>query len=354
VDGAAASNLGGHQVRPVTHRRTASVVRWAIGCTVAVFLVAELVVRVLEPLPPNRTWPDQESQFKADHATQVERSGEREPLIFAGSSVSDAAFDPDAATAAAGLDVESFNYAQEGSLASTTARFLGAAVLDQVDPDTVVLGVFPGDIGAAPTHAAALGDELDGSRGYRLASGTPNLGDRIDHTASRHSSLVAHREILRDPYRLAQWLRRPFTPGFLDARTGALLRHRDLTYDPEPDAEVDRDRADELAPVGPEVQAIKDLARSLSEQGRRLVVVELPVYRPGFDVGPDADAYEVTHQAMLDVEAETCAERIDLRDLAPDPSRWADASHVNAKGTEAISQAVGEWLAVNPEGPADC
>jgi hypothetical protein len=119
-----AGDGSGHQVRPVTHRRTRSVVAWALVCTVLALLAAELAVRALAPLPPNRTWPDDESQFKFEHAAEVQRSGGREPLIFAGSSVSDAAFDPEVVEEAAGLDVDSFYYAQEGSLDSSTAKFL--------------------------------------------------------------------------------------------------------------------------------------------------------------------------------------------------------------------------------------
>ncbi len=328
-------------------------VLWALGFSVVLLLVAELFVRVLAPLPANRTWPDAESQFKAEHAAAVQASGRTEPLIFAGSSVSDAAFDPAVATEAAGRDVDSFNYAQEGSLSSTTARFLEAAVLDQVDPDTVVLGVYPGDIGAAPTNAAALGDELSRSRGYRLASGNPTLGDRIDDTFSRRSDLIAHREILRDPYRLAQWLRSPTTPAILDAETGSLLRHRDVTYTaPEPG--VATDDGDELAPIGPEVAAIKNLADTLASQGKRLVVVELPVYEAGWDEAASPGALDTTHEAMLEVEAAGCAERLDLRSLVQDERYWSDPAHVNGDGTKAISTAVGEWLAAHPDAPVDC
>ncbi len=357
VGDAPADDHGGHQVRPVAHRRTRTVLLWAIACSVVVLLVAELFVRALAPLPANRTWPDAESQFKAEHAAAVQASGGTEPLIFAGSSVSDAAFDPAVAAEAAGLDVDSFNYAQEGSLSSTTARFLEAAVLDQVDPDTVVLGVYPGDIGAAPTNAAALGDELSRSRGYRLASGNPTLGDRIDDAFSRRSDLIAHREILRDPYRLAQWLRSPTTPAFLDAETGSLLRHRDATYTaPEPvdNAGDAGDAGDQLAPIEPEVAAIKDLADTLASQGKRLVVVELPVYGAGWDEATSPGALDTTHEAMLDVEAAGCAERLDLRSLVQQERYWSDAAHVNGDGTEVISRAVGDWLAANPEAPTDC
>jgi hypothetical protein len=352
VGDAPAGDDGGHQVRPVQHRSTRSVVLWALGLTVVMLLIGELGARALGPLPRNRTWPDAESQFKAEHAEAVQQRGGREELVFAGSSVSDAAFDPEAVVEAGDLDVDAFSYAQEGSLSATTARFLEAAVIDQVDPDVVVLGVFPGDIGASPTNAAALGDELGESRGYRIASGNANLGDRIEDAASSRSALVAHREILRDPYRLAQWVRQPSTPSFLDADTGALLRHRDATFTPaDPDDEGDDDP---LAPIEPEVQAIEDLAASLAAEGRRLVVVELPVYEAEWDESDYPGALATTHEAMVRVDEAGCAERLDLRDLAQDEQYWSDTAHVNGKGTELISQAVGEWLAANPDAPTDC
>lgn len=324
---------------------------WAAVCTVALLVVAELGVRALGDLPADRTWPDAESQYKAEHAAGVASRGEREPVVFAGSSVSDAAFDPLAVQAAAGTDDPMFNYALEGSLSEPTARFLQAAVLDQVDPDVVVLGVFPGDIGASPTHAAALGDELSRSRGFRLASGHPTVGDRIDDAFRRRSALVAHREILRDPVELARWLRSPSTPPFLDPDTGALLRHRDVAYvapEPDPDAAPS---GDETVPVEPQVQAIEDLAADLAARGKRLVVVELPVLRSGWD---DPDALDVTHRAMLRVDRAGCAERIDLRSQLQDESYWSDASHVNGSGTAAISEQVGAWLAAHPDAPTDC
>lgn len=345
-----ADDHGGHQAPRVRHRSTRAVVLWSIGCVVVLLLVAELGARALGDLPPNRTWPDAESQFKADHAADVAAAGEREPLVFAGSSVSDAAFDPEVVQEAAGWDGGTFNYAQEGSLAATTADFLDAAVIDQVDPEVVVLGVFPGDIGASPTHAASLGDELARSRGYRLAAGRPTPQDRIDDEASRRSALIAHREVLRDPWRLAQWLRTPTTPGFLDAETGALLRHRDAVLDPS--AEV-TDDGDERVPVGPQVAAIERLAADLAERGTRLLVVELPV-RTTAPGAPDHHAREVTHRAMLGVEEAGCAERLDLRDLAQDDRYWSDAAHLNGAGTDVVSEAVGRWLADHPDAPEGC
>ncbi len=349
---APAGGRGGHRVHPGRHRRTRSVVLWALVFSLGILLVAELGVRALGDLPANRTWPDAESQFKAEHAADVQARGGREPVIFAGSSVSDAAFDPAVATEAAGLDVESFNYAQEGSLSETTARFLDAAVIDEVDPDVVVIGVFPGDIGASPTNAAALGDELARSRGYRLASGSPTVADRIDDAATSRSALVAHREIVRDPVRLLRWLRSPTTPAYLDEETGALLRHRDVIYEP-PASAPGGDDGDELAPVGPQVAALKGLADRLAADGRRLVVVELPVLETAADALDEA-ARDLTHRKMIEVEEAGCAERLDLRSLVQDESFWSDSSHVNAAGTKAVSTAVGEWLAANPDAPPGC
>ena len=345
-----ADDRGGHQVPPVRHRATRGVVLWSIGCIVVLLLVAEMGARALGDLPPNRIWPDTETQFKADHASAVAAAGERERLVFAGSSVSDAAFDPAVVQEAAGLDGGTFNYAVEGSLASTTRDFLDAAVIDQVDPEVVVLGVFPGDIGASPTNAARLGDQVARSRGFRLASGRPTLQDRIDDEASRRSALIAHREVLRDPWRLALWLRSPTTPGFLDADSGALLRHRDAHLDPS--VEVTSD-GDERTPVGPQVAAIEQLAADLAERGTRLVVVELPV-RTTAPGAADQHARDVTHRAMIGVEEAGCAERLDLRDLAQDDRYWSDAAHVNGAGTQVISEAVGAWLAENPDAPAGC
>lgn len=335
------------------HRRTRSIVAWSVAFSVLFLLAAEVGTRAMGDLPANRTWPDVESQYKAEHAEAVAASEGREPLIFAGSSVSDAAFDPAIVTRAAGTDSDSFNYAQEGSLAATTARFLDAAVIDQVDPDVVVLGVFPGDIGASPTNAAALGDELAASRGYRLASGNPTVADRIDDAASSRSALIAHREILRDPVRLLQWLRAPSTPTILDADTGALLRHRDQQWDPDQATGGDLHAGDATVPVAPQVQAIEDLAEELAARGTRLVVVELPVLEDS-PAAPDEAARSLTHAAMVDIEASGCAERLDLRSVGQDVTYWSDPVHVNEAGTELVSKAVGEWLAQNPDAPEGC
>ncbi|MCU1372475.1 MAG: hypothetical protein JWO77_3669 [Ilumatobacteraceae bacterium] len=364
---APADAAGGHPAARVRGRRNRSVVAWALVCTAVLFLVAEVGVRSLGTLPPNRTWPDVESQFKAEHAASVRAEGLREPLVFAGSSVSDAAFDPERVTEAAGLDVPSFNYAQEGSLASSTAMFLDAAVLDDVQPDIVVMGVYPGDIGAAPTNAASLVDELPRSRGYRRATGSQNLADRIEEAASSRSALVAHREILRNPYRLAQWLRSAPGPEFFDADTGALTRHRARSIDPalaspapggadpSPDDEaIGGVGHDTTVPIAPQVAAIEDLAARLAAQDRRLVVVELPVLDSAWDEASSPDGRERTHDELVGVERAGCAERLDLRSEIQDPQYWSDGVHVNAAGTAAISEAVGEWLADHPDPPADC
>ena len=122
-----------------------------------------------------------------------------------------------------------------------------------------------------------------------------------------------------------------------DGRTGQIVTGKDDTG----------------APIAPEVAAIEQLAEDLAARGTRLVVVELPV-RASAPGAPDAKARRVTHEAMVGVEEAGCAERLDLRDLVQDDRYWSDASHVNGAGTQEISEAVGAWLAENPDSPEGC
>lgn len=338
---------------PISGPRRRGALRWAVLAVVVALLAGEGAARALEPLPPDRTWPDAESQWKADHAASVAAAGGREDLIVAGSSVTDAALDPTMILAAGDLDGTGYSYAQEGSPAVTTARFLRAAVLDQVRPETVVIGLDPGDIGAVPGRIEALDRAMRASRGYRLAAGTPTLADRIADAAARRSALVAHRQLLRDPYRL--WLERgeEGPPAFLDPTSGALLRHRDEAYVPPP-ADYGRGRTSPPGELDRQIGALDDLIADLHERGVRVVVVELPQFRRAYEPLVGAAALARSHDAVTALTDRRCADHLDLRDEAQDQRFWADTSHVNGAGTALLSAALGEWLAEHPTARTGC
>ncbi|MEZ5179654.1 MAG: hypothetical protein R2746_15635 [Acidimicrobiales bacterium] len=323
-------------------------------------LAGELAARALGPFPADRTWPDLEAQAKAEHAAAVAASGEREQIVFAGSSIADAAFDP-AVVVAGTPQVTAYSYAQEGSAAATAADFLEAVVLPRVHPDLVVLGLTPNEVNDGGRRQRELEELQRDSRGFRVAAGTPTVADRIDTELTSRSALLAHREVLRNPYRIATKRGTTTTSPWNDPETGALLRHRDLTYEPPPPATGDRlARQDavwgDFSVGGHQLDAVRRLARRAGEDGAAVVVVELPVFRPGFlaQIPDGQDLLDRTHRALVALEDEGCVVRLDLRDQLQDERYWSDPVHVNGAGTEAISEAVGAWLADLAADPATC
>lgn len=318
------------------------------------------MARALGPLPVDRTWPDVEAQVKADHAATVARRGGREQVVFAGSSIADAAFDP--AVVVDGRDgVSSYNYAQEGSAAATAADFLRAAVLAQVRPEVVVLGLTPNELNDGGTRQRELEELQRGSRGYRVAAGVPTVADRIDTAFTSRSDLLAHRQVIRNPYRLLRERGTTTTTPWNDPDTGALLRHRDEAYAaPVPTDAQGRARRDAVwgnfAVGGHQLAAVRDLAGEVHDRGAALVVVELPVFLPGFlaTVPDGADLLEQTHEALVDLDEEGCVERLDLRASLQSARFWSDPVHVNGVGTDAIARAVGAWLAEREADPPRC
>ena len=342
--------------RPSRHRSVRRLLLTLLAVLVAALLVGEAAARVLGPLPPDRVWPDQEAQVKAEHAEVIARSGTRERLIFAGSSISDAAFDPSVVTTAAGWDISSYNYAQEGSAAATESQFLQAVAIPKVKPDIVVVGLTPNEINDGGTRQRELEDVQLNSRGYRQANGNPTVGDRLANFAARHSELLGHRQVLRDPYRLFRDRGRGTVSEFNDVGTGALLRHRDTSYRVQTTKRANEPSYGNFSAGGHQVEALEALVRWSGLRGVRVLFVELPVYRSGFDqvVADGPRTRREAHAALVALAADTCTDLLDLRAVLQTEDFWDDAVHVNGRGTVAVSQAVGRWLASLGPGAKPC
>lgn len=324
----------------------------AVAVLVVLLLAGERFARAVAPLPADRVWPDVEAQVKADHAQEVGARDGREEVIFTGSSISDAAFAPDVVAGGVPGDLSMYNYAQEGSAAATSAEFVRVAVLDQVDPDLVIMGLTSNELNDGGTTQRELEELQRNSRGFRVAAGTPTVADRINEWFTTRSDLLAHRPVLRDPYRLFREHGTTAKAPWNDPDTGALLRHRENSYeapvtdDPEAAARLEAVYGN-FAVGGHQLSAVRDLAAAVRDRGGSLVVVELPVFLPGFlaTIDDGAALLEKTHDALVELEQEACVERLDLRSMLQEERYWSDPVHVNGAGTQAISTAVGAWLA---------
>lgn len=327
-------------------RRRSSLARVAV-VAVALVLVAEAVVRLLEPaLPAPDVWPDLATATKVAQLAREDAQGCVD-VVFVGNSMTRDDLVPGTFTDADPAARSAYNAALDAASPTLLRRWVDEQVLPATDPATVVIGVSSFDLNDDASLPAAARRAYDDAP-YTAVG--PLAG--VEEALTRRIALVRHREALRDPEVVAGAIAdrldgdeapRPDASGIdgVLAADGHGLSRRDLRFRGD-DATVARLRQQFLTPFtlgGDQAQALTDLVTDIADAGATPVVVVLPV----------TDAYVDAHP---DSAADIAAFRDELRDALDDtaavvveapaaPRRaFADTHHLNGVGADRLSRSL--------------
>jgi DltD protein len=326
--------------------------RLAIGAAalVVVLVLSELGARALGPyLPEPPLWTDDTTTVKVAQLDALDCAD----LVFAGNSMARDGLDPVAFEAADPEERRTYNAALDAATPALQERWVLDEVDPRVTPDGVVLGVSSFDL----NDSAAIGRTALGAYDAAPLSRDDLLG-RLQAPFIRSSALVRYRNEIRDPEilwdGLGAWRDGERQPrlggeglGGLLGPEGQGLSRRELTYEPSPLTErfAQNELLNDFHLGGDQTEAAEDLLTGLADRDVDTAIVVLPVTDDYVDLHPGGAAQYEEFLALVErLASENGAEFIDLHDLAPDDSWFADTHHLNATGAEALSTALPELL----------
>lgn len=336
---------------PAPHARR----RWLLTGLVALAVVVagEGAARHLAPhLPAPDLWADTATATKVAQLDHIAHEQGCVDVLFLGSSMARDGLDPGRFTAADPLDRTAYNASLDAAGPALLRRWIEGTVLPRVDTATVVIGVASFDLNErARIVAAALAAHRDAPYS---ADGAAN---ELEAWVIRHSALVRHRAALRDPEELTdalgRWRRgeraaRPSPQGISGvlAPDGHGLSRRSLRYDgaPGPRAFVRDQLLNDFTMGATGERAVAELIGSLTGRGIEVALLPLPVTDDYVAQHPRGDA----DQAAFETALAALAERTGAALLEPPTvpaSGFADTHHVNALGSELLTDALPELLA---------
>lgn len=178
--------------RPITLGR-------AVLAAVAVLAVAELGMRAIDDHLPRATAGDTiEIELKFGQLQALHDQGEPVDLVVLGNSTLDAGIDPVLLGEESDRYDAVYNAALLGQPLASIRRWADEFVLEEVDPDTVVLGLTPLDVPtlsifgvSKPAVASAFEASFDALH--------PDALQRAEDNLSEHSTLVRRRAAFRSP-----------------------------------------------------------------------------------------------------------------------------------------------------------
>lgn len=284
----------------------------------AVLLAAEGMVRHLAPnLPDPAAWPTPETEIKS---AQIDVMLERPDVVFVGTSVSEAAIDPDLIDRA--LGVRSYNAALPFSTPLSMDLWVQEMVLPELHPDVLIIGV----------HEATIALGVDVLVGPLARS----LEYRADPEWWQQSSLMAHRRQLRQPEQTIErtsvlgsglWTSAGHQTAYYD-RSLAVVGVVEPTPAPGTDAEM--------------LLAVEATIQRTKMSGAMPVLLLEPGGCPPVYGRCDV-ALSVRPQIVQIAEVEDIPV-IDGRSVEWPDAFYADPSHFNQQGTQAFSEFIAQAL----------
>jgi hypothetical protein len=267
-------------------------------------VAAEGLVRMIgDRLPTGSEWPTVETDVKYHRLSELSEA----QVVFLGSSITEAAIDPDALVEQSSLET-AFNSGIPFSSPFSNEWWLNEVVLETIEPELVVIGLSAWSGGAGLSGDALLA-------GLKSAPLAPK----------RHWSALVDRAGL-----LSEWDTR-----WAEDRTRDLiteLGHQTGYYD----RSIDDTRPLDL-PFGPptmpegEADAVARMIDRLTVQGIAVLVMIEPGRYPGDEGTIDYDRYidsVMTHRAEWGVPV------LDTFHMGWEKGLFADHAHFNRRGTE--------------------
>ena len=288
---------------------------WLLGL-IAPLLCAELALRLVSPsLPSPEPWPSVGIEVKADYAERL--VGDDIDVLFLGSSGTEAGIDPDILLEDHGLSA--FNGAGPYSSPMAMERWLDHS-LWALEPDTIVIGLA---IWGAP-------DPLEKDI---LANGFDLLTDYERETNSLLglSELWSRRSQLREATDLVG--------HSVTASTYTSRGHLTAYYDghvTEPEV-LSEGRAFPGFSVGNRA-ALAGIVKDASDRGASVVLLIEPGGCPDVLSGcANAESEQLAVAAIAEIAESLGTELINGRDFDSPTDAYADAAHLNARGTVAYT-----------------
>jgi hypothetical protein len=281
---------------------------------VVTLAAAEGVARLLDHrLPAGTQWPSVETDVKYHRLSELPEAD----VVFLGSSITEAAIDPEAFIAESGAH-SAFNSGIPFSSPISNEWWLNEVVLKEVDPELVVIGLTAWSGGSGSS-----GDRL--LKGLKEAPRTPDRG---------WSALLDQAGLL------AEWDARS-----TEDRTRAFLTelgHQTGYYDRSID---DAEPLD--LPFGPlemprvEADAVGRMIDRLAEDGVEAVVLIEPGRYPGDSGSIDYDRYI---DSVLSHESEWGVPVLDTFHMGWERKWFADLAHFNREGTEEFTSYIAGFI----------
>lgn len=330
--------------RRLRHRRRVPV---ALVVALLVVLAGEVTTRaVASRLDPPLRWQNWETQNKVDRIDALAARGGAS-VVFVGSSMVNAAVDPDAFDRVEPRDRPSFNAAINGADARLVEPWLLDVVVPRLRPQTVVIGVSSRDLNDHASHRQF--DLFRTSDEGRWVMRHRSLPDRLERAAERWSYLVRYRDDLRRPRRIAGQhdpLREVARIGPLgQLRALDIYAHADYAVTPRFVREARSDALRDYSIGGAQTAALRRTVTGLRARGVRVVLLEMPVTQDAIALHPRGAAdYERFTTRLREVAGATGAEIVDLTGAFGSTRFFFDPFHLNGSGRAAFTVALGTRL----------
>ncbi len=241
---------------------------------------AELAARKVENrVPEPLTW---DTQFSQDKATQLAHWGNRLDVVFTGSSVAQANFDPALFAELSPGITDGYNAGLPSMTPTVWRQFLLDTVYQEHCPSLLIVGV---DIRQFSDNKPGAHDQLSrylNARGRLDAIGGDNIWDNAETWLESHLALFRIRARLREPDKVVAWVWDIGDIG--DWRNtnlspeGRYTSNDNRTYEPSQERiENLRNGAFlDLAFGGRETTALRGIIDDAEERGVKVVLIEMP------------------------------------------------------------------------------
>jgi hypothetical protein len=299
-------------------------------------LVAEASVSaVADRLPEPREWSSPELDVKDDAVLSLEQQGGA-GVVFVGSSNMDVAAYPPTLPPVGGRPA--YNAAVGAGDLTMIDTWATRFVVPHLHPDVVVVGLSSRELN--PNDPAQTRHRIDflASPAVEHLLGTESILQRIGRRAADVSRVVEHRATLRQPARVYEALRgrelRTGEFGEVVSPSGQYQGFLHAQFVASPAAtEALRSAGLHDFVIGDERVALaRHLLTTLTGQGIRVIVVNMPMTRTFVDAHPRGQADYDEATATIRREAEDAgATFVDLG-VWPD-DLFADAVHLNGRGS---------------------
>lgn len=294
---------------------------WVAAGLITALLIGELAMRVLDPaVPPPSRWPSAETQVKDGQLAKLAQGVE---VVFLGSSVTEAAIDPELLETLAGTETV-YNAALPFSSPLSDEVWLTDVVLDHVQPSIVVMGVT-----SWPAHSSVGNDPM--RRAIEDAT-APVPIDRV----SQRSALVGNKGVLSD------WDERADRQRLSTSELWTDLGHQTGYYDRAPQSLIGRFPPFGDPHMSPDnLDAFTETVRVLQRADIEVVLMIEPGQFPGEVSDADIELYLTS---IKELGRELGVPVWDTYTRGWDPDYYVDEAHFNRDGTVAFTAYIAELI----------